>query len=92
MKLWFDTPEKLSEASFVHPGVVFAAQLQKCFIASQVSVGLMYADLGPHVQAPVQPPSTGNDVQYSLLLHNQGEQVALDPAGVTSLEQHLSLA
>ena len=48
----------------------------------------MYADLGPHVQAPVQPPSTDNDVQYSLLLHNQGEQVALDPAGMTSLEQH----
>ena len=52
----------------------------------------MYADLGPHVQSPVQSPSTGNDVQYSLLLHNQGEQVASDPAGVTSLEQHLSLA
>ena len=51
----------------------------------QVSHGLMYANLGPHVQAPVQPPSIGNDVQYSLLLHNQGEQVALDQAGMASL-------
>ena len=56
------------------------------FVSFQVSRGgLMYADLGPYVQAPVQPPSIGYDVQYSLLLHNQGEQVALDQAGMASL-------
>ena len=44
----------------------------------------MYADLGPHVQAPVRPPSTGDIVQYSSLLHGEAEQAPLDPAGTTS--------
>ena len=40
VKLWFDTPEKLPEASFVHPGVVFAAQLQKCFVKYVIGASL----------------------------------------------------
>ena len=45
----------------------------------------MYADLGPHVQAPVRPPSTGDSVQYSSLLHGEAVEAPLNPAGMTSL-------
>ena len=46
----------------------------------------MYADLGPHTQAPVRPPSTADSVQYSSLLHGEAVQAPLDPAGRTSLD------
>ena len=49
---------------------------------------MVYADLGPHTpSAAVPPPTIDDNVQYSLLVHDQktAEQKILDPAGMANL-------
>ena len=50
----------------------------------QVSTGLMYAEIGPHIPpAAVTPPTTDSSVWYTSLLHDESKskQNALIPAG-----------
>jgi len=48
----------------------------------QVSTGISYGELGPHIPpAAITPPAIDNNVWYTSLLH-QSEQSALNPAGM----------
>ena len=48
---------------------------------SQVSSGLVYAEVGPHVpHAAVTPPASDNRVQYTAVVHDQN--IAKDSDGM----------
>ena len=58
----------------------------QCESLSQIPDGVMYADLGHNTpSAAVSPPDIDDNVQYSLLAHDQrmAKQI-LDSAGMTS--------
>ena len=55
----------------------------------QVSTGLTYAEIGPHVlPVTITPPTSENSVWYTSLLHSkyQSKENTLIPAGNANLE------
>ena len=54
---------------------------------SQVSSGLVYAEVGPHVPlAAVTPPASDSNVQYTAVVHDRN--IAKGSEGMTSLSQY----